>query len=144
MPAPLLQVTYVSSAAHAFSAEELLQLLAKARACNAALGITGMLIYLEGNFLQIVEGESTAVHALCRKIADDPRHRGMLTLMTRSIARRAFSEWSMGFKGPDDLGAEERSAFTSLVQLLATPGMSVTDDRVVNTVLKTFVSNNSV
>jgi hypothetical protein len=98
----LISLVYVSEAAVPFSTEELFQLLAKARGTNKALGITGMLLFKEGNFLQALEGERDTVLALYKKIARDTRHQSVTTLSQTVITRRDFPDWSMGFH---DLGA---------------------------------------
>lgn len=88
---------YVSSAIKLFSQSELLDLLAKSRGNNAKLGITGMLLYKDGNFMQALEGEEIAVRALYTKIGRDPRHRGMITILEGPLEERQFMNWSMGF-----------------------------------------------
>lgn len=78
--------------------EELLELLEFARRHNAAAGITGMLLYKDGNFIQALEGPEAAVRALYRRIQLDTRHRGILKLLDEPIAARRFEHWSMGFR----------------------------------------------
>ncbi len=80
------------------SDEELEELLAIARTKNAGKGVTGLLLYAEGNFLQILEGERVQVEALYAHIAGDPRHYGVVRLMRREVARRSFSDWRMGYR----------------------------------------------
>ncbi len=89
---------YASSAAELFSQDELEQLLEKARRNNHALGVTGMLLYKDGNFMQLLEGPKEAVIGLIRKIELDDRHRGIIRLLEREQPQREFADWSMGFK----------------------------------------------
>ena len=74
-------LVYVSMAQEKMSKEDLLDILAQSREANAKAGITGMLLYKDGNFMQALEGEETAVRALYARICRDPRHRGILTLV---------------------------------------------------------------
>lgn len=90
-------IVYVSSAAQAFSRAELLDILAKSRANNTQLGVTGMLLYKDGNIIQVLEGEESVVQKLYAKIASDVRHQGLITLVQGTIAARQFPDWSMGF-----------------------------------------------
>ncbi len=76
----MMFLIYVSSEVAPFSAVELRDLLAKSRSKNAQLGITGMLLYRRGKFMQILEGEEDAVQTLYRKITHDPRHRRIVIL----------------------------------------------------------------
>lgn len=143
MPSQLRQVTYISSATKRMGGRELLAMLERARASNQAHGITGMLFYLDGNFLQVIEGESAAVDELRQRIARDPRHKGLVILMNRIVADRAFPDWSMGLKGVADLTDKERRELEDLITAAATPGVDIASHPIVNTVIKTFISNNS-
>ena len=93
----LYRLLYVSTAEHFLSHRELEALVQGARARNAAAGITGMLIYTEGHFLQYIEGPQSEVEALFTRIERDPRHHGMLRIFEGPQARRIFTEWSMGY-----------------------------------------------
>ncbi|MHB1206888.1 MAG: BLUF domain-containing protein, partial [Rhodospirillaceae bacterium] len=70
----MLQLIYASAAVKPFTPEALKVLLAKARAKNSAAGITGMLLYHAGSFLQALEGPNDAVASLFKVIEKDPRH----------------------------------------------------------------------
>jgi hypothetical protein len=93
----LIQLIYVSSAVRLLSEEELLELLAQAREVNHHRNITGMLLYGEGNFLQVLEGEEVDVDAVYAAIQQDPRHHHLLLIEREPIAVRNFADWSMGF-----------------------------------------------
>ena len=93
----LIQLVYVSAATVNFSSEDLDTLLDKARANNAALDVSGMLLFHEGTFLQVLEGSKQNVDMLYNKIALDTRHGNVLLLATREIDERNFGDWSMGF-----------------------------------------------
>ena len=98
----LFTLIYASSAVELFSPADLVALLQTSRRNNTAAGITGMLLYKSGNFIQALEGEEEAVRRLHAKIAHDPRHRGLLTLTEHTAARRQFGDWSMGFRNLSD------------------------------------------
>jgi Sensors of blue-light using FAD len=101
----LHHLVYVSAATRPFTKPELVELLAKAREKNTRLGLTGMLLYKDGDFLQVLEGEEAAVRALFGTIGQDPRHGRVMTLIDAPIAERQFRDWSMGFRNlaDDDL-----------------------------------------
>lgn len=92
----LIQLIYRSTAAAAFGSGDLERLLASAREANGRQGITGILLYSDGTFFQVLEGEAAAVDALFARIAKDPRHLGIVTIIREPIARRAFADWTMG------------------------------------------------
>ena len=64
---------------------------------NNQLGITGILIYAEGNFFQILEGEQDAILSLFKKIKKDPRHYNIIKMLDKEIYNNAFSEYHSSF-----------------------------------------------
>jgi hypothetical protein len=114
----LYSLVYVSSAVKLFSSAELVALLEKSRANNTRLGISGLLLYKDGNTMQLLEGERDTVLALYERIAADPRHRGLIRLLEGPIETRQFAEWSMAFH---DLSAPEARAVPGYSEFLNTP-----------------------
>lgn len=88
---------YLSSASISFSQRELEELLIKSQSNNTKLGITGLLLYADGNFVQYLEGEESAVKALYEKIQADERHKSVMFMLEGHTEVRCFSDWSMGF-----------------------------------------------
>ncbi len=91
-------IIYVSTADRLLTDEDLTKLLLKSRINNAKAGITGMLLYSNGTFFQVLEGEEEQLSALFEKISKDSRHRGIIKLKSGKLANRIFPDWSMGFK----------------------------------------------
>ena len=100
----LTALVYVSESVVPFSKENLSELLTKSRENNSRLGITGMLLFKDGNFLQVLEGEREKVHDLYQRIRRDPRHSKLTGLFEGSLTERDFPDWSMGFH---DLGSPQ-------------------------------------
>jgi hypothetical protein len=94
----LQQIIYASHSLVPMKKQQLVELLEKSRRNNAALGITGLLLHADGNFMQTIEGERETVHALLDKIKRDPRHAGIFLLCDEPIAQRSYGEWSMAFR----------------------------------------------
>jgi hypothetical protein len=92
----LIHVAYASAARIDFSELDLRKLLESARRVNEGIDVTGMLLYLERSFFQIVEGEADVVTALYEKIGRDKRHHRIVKLIEEPIAERDFRDWSMG------------------------------------------------
>lgn len=97
----LKSLCYLSTATHRMSEAELAELLRIARQENEAAGITGVLLYCDGNFMQYVEGPTPAIDALWRRIGRDPRHYGVVEMFQQDIEQRVFSGWSMALRTPD-------------------------------------------
>ena len=101
------RLIYGSSAVRDFPPEELKRLLGQSRVNNRAAGITGALLYLNGNFFQLLEGAAPDIEATFRRIECDRRHRGIIVFSDTEVAERTFPIWSMGFRSlsPDDLAS---------------------------------------
>jgi hypothetical protein len=95
-PDRLLSVVYASTASEPFGDARLAELLAQSRASNTRRDLTGMLLYRNGRFVQVLEGPESEVRGLLSVIQDDPRHTGMRVLAEEYIAAREFSDWTMG------------------------------------------------
>lgn len=90
-------ITYVSTANHLFSQEELEALLEKSRENNARFDITGLLLYHNGNFIQTIEGPHKAITRLYSNICRDRTHHNVITLVNEPVIKRNFPDWQMGF-----------------------------------------------
>lgn len=103
----LIHLIYTSAAARLFSREELTELLIQARHRNMQRNVTGMLLYSEGAFFQVLEGEPETVDALFSAIAGDKRHSQVTLIIREPIANRAFNDWTMGYTeiSPQDANA---------------------------------------
>ncbi|WP_051881374.1 BLUF domain-containing protein [Parvularcula oceani] len=101
----LRTVIYTSSATGAVSEDDLRDILAVSRRNNSRLGLSGVLLYREGTFLQVLEGPKDAVEQRMRVIAKDPRHTGLDLLSDLETEERFFPDWAMGSRNLDDEGA---------------------------------------
>ena len=109
----MVELVYASGACHPFSSKELTELLAKARTNNQALGVSGLLLYHDGSFLQVLEGEEGVTNALFQKIAKDPRHHRCMVVKRSTVASRSFADWSMGFVEVNAAVAKKLDGFSS-------------------------------
>jgi len=112
--ASLLQLVYESAATREMTDADLRELLKQARSNNEELGITGLLLYANGRFLQVLEGPEPAVRDLFNTIEGDPRHTSVETLLTTRTAERTFPDWNMGLDRPDP--DEDAGAFSSFLK----------------------------
>jgi len=114
----MFRVACESAASQLFSKSELLALLEETRETNTQLGITGMLLYEGGNFLQVLEGEQEAVMKLVATIKVDRRHKRFNVLLSETSERRLFPDWSIAFRDLTDSTLVGRPGFS---QFLNTP-----------------------
>lgn len=94
----MIRVTYISQVSSPLSADGLLTLLNQCHRNNTAKGLTGMLLFGNGTFLQSLEGEKAVVDPLIERIGRDTRHRDMKILRRAEIIDRQYTDWSMGFE----------------------------------------------
>ena len=92
----LVRLMYASRALPAVDQEELLAILRQSKSANPVAGITGVLCFSGGIFLQVLEGGRSAVNRLYNRIAADPRHTDVELLLYQEIGERRFAGWSMG------------------------------------------------
>jgi hypothetical protein len=86
---------YVSEAVAPLSGAQLEQLLTRTRVNNANAGITGCLLYEDGHFMQILEGERGKVQETFERIRTSALHTGVRVVMQGPARRRMFTHWSM-------------------------------------------------
>lgn len=94
--AKLIRFVYFSKAAHDFSEGELDELLAKSQRNNHDRNVSGLLLYDDRMFFQVLEGAPENVYERLGVIEADPRHNGLTAVHEEEIDERDFSEWSMG------------------------------------------------
>ena len=91
------RIIYLSSAIKLFTDEEINNLLQISRLNNELKDITGLLLYSEGNFIQILEGSKVDIQETFEKIKLDTRHKNIITIINEPIKNRTFSDWRMGY-----------------------------------------------
>jgi hypothetical protein len=77
--------------------DDLQELLEHARRSNAAKGITGALIYADGTFLQILEGDKGLLQDLMVRIRRDVRHESVVVLRESEVPVAIFGSWKMAY-----------------------------------------------
>ncbi|WP_426061239.1 BLUF domain-containing protein [Hymenobacter sp. B1770] len=96
LDAATYQLLYRSHATTAPTPADLQHLLDQARAHNAGAQLTGLLVYRDGRYVQLLEGPQHEVRALYACILRDPRHTRVVTLSEGLEPARLFPSWRMG------------------------------------------------
>lgn len=91
-------ILYTSTASIYFRPEMLEAMLTGFRKSNHKHGITGMLVYSEGTFMQFIEGKNDTVDRLIKNIIKDKTHHSVMIWENSPSQVRLFSDWSMSFK----------------------------------------------
>ena len=98
---PLISLSYTSNTVEEISFLGNLRLLAHSFLNNQKHNITGLLIYKNKQFAQVIEGDETAIKHIWSKIQRDPRHKDIQLLSMKTIDIRSFTKWSMLFPESD-------------------------------------------
>lgn len=94
----IFQLVYRSRAAADLEiGREIPEILSRARPRNLSLGVTGLLIFRQGAFLQLLEGPEEGVRALFERIRLDRRHEEVVILAEARAAARLYDRWSMAY-----------------------------------------------
>ncbi len=116
-PSPFRQLVYGSSTPTPLDADALADILRVSRENNTADGVTGALLYADGNVMQVLEGAPEAVGRVFDRLSRDTRHHRILVLLDRPAEARAFPDWSMGLVRPDELPLSVRDEVRTLYEL---------------------------
>jgi hypothetical protein len=91
------RIIYLSTATHYLEKEDIDFLLKQSCEYNLKNSITGILLYIDGDFIQVLEGDKTTICFLFEKIKSDKRHKGIICVINETVQQRQFSDWSMGY-----------------------------------------------
>lgn len=90
-------ISYVSTVHPQVSNYDIAKLMDFIKTNNNTLNITGILIYSDGNFFQILEGEKFLIKMLFDKIKKDVRHYNIIKMLDKEIKVNSFSEYNSSF-----------------------------------------------
>ncbi len=137
----LSQLIYVSNRKPTCTQEEIEKILNSCKKNNPPLNITGILLYSDTKFIQLVEGEAKVIMSLYDKIKLDTRHSNPIMISYGMIQEKSFPSWHMGSKklsGGDvdfrtDISAEDKTIFNHILS-----GREESGQRVLNILKKFF------
>ena len=107
-------LVYSSTATQPISHQQLADILQSSHRNNPPLGITGMLLYCQGKFIQVLEGRRDAVHDLYLKIVKNTLHTNAQVLLEGRLPERNFETWTMGYKALEDTELPALSGFENI------------------------------
>lgn len=131
------RIIYLSTANTDLNKDEINNLLNKSNQYNVKHKITGILLYIDFDFIQVLEGSKEDVHFLFEKIKRDYRHRGIICVIDKSIKKRQFSAWSMGFYSDSYQNLKDLKGFENINRAL----LRENKDEAVAIFLNTFLQS---
>lgn len=113
----LCHLVYRSTAAIPLRDHDLAELLADARNKNEGKDITGMLLYKDRRFIQLLEGHEDCVLETFERIRRDERHQDVELLWLRYAQFRDFPDWTMGFQNADEIDPQQLAGYTPFLEV---------------------------
>ena len=137
----LSQLVYVSTRKPMCTQEEIDKILDSCKRNNPGLNITGVLLYSDTKFIQLVEGDAKVIMGLYDKIKLDNRHSNPMMISYGPIKEKTFPSWHMGTKNlkgdqldfKTDITADDKTLFQNILN-----GKEEKGERVLNFIKKFF------
>jgi len=112
----LYYLVYTSHQRFPLKRHDLRQILDQASHFNQLHQVTGMLIYRNGSFIQVLEGPRDRIQQLYSNISADIRHHQIQLVIQDQAERRYFADWSMGFCDLASDSDRELTAYTTFLR----------------------------
>lgn len=117
-----LAICYVSSAASNLTKRQIDDLLRFTEEKNNRNNLSGIFLFSEGNFFQILEGEKEHVQALFKKIESDPRHTDLIIIFQKELAEAKFNRYKSSFVSADTrFSSQDMESYLSQVESFDPP-----------------------
>lgn len=132
-------LVYISTAYKLLNQDELLDILTISRKNNQQRDLTGILLYGEGTFIQVLEGEEETLKQTYKDIEADDRHKNVIKMTEGESEERNFKNWAMGFKA---INAAELSKFEGYINPQSRGFLQNDNSNSIINMIKTFADAN--
>jgi hypothetical protein len=129
---------YISTAKKLLSEQELTDILTVSRDNNERHNITGALLYSEGTFIQLLEGDTETIEKAFAAISKDERHKNIIKLGGGAITKRSFPDWTMAFRTLNTMQLESIAGYLNLTEA----NFDTEDEHPGISMMKTFIATN--
>lgn len=137
----IYRMVYLSDATDELTSKDLSDILEKARRNNARHGLTGVLLFHQSRFFQVLEGDKIRLTACFNRIRRDPRHTTISLMAKGPAEERAFPNWRMGYAKIEELPEQVRSAAFSLYDLVPANSEARGYDKQVRLLVRDFLAS---
>tara|TARA_R110002012_G_scaffold296165_1_gene493307 strand:- start:458 stop:889 length:432 start_codon:yes stop_codon:yes gene_type:complete len=134
------QMAYVSVTDTQLGNDDLSDILNASIQNNERDGITGLLMYHDQLFFQVLEGAEDMVNKSYKRIVIDQRHHGLSNVWEGQADERAFPDWAMGLVSPDTLGEKGRDSLRSLAELKRADGPLLSGETLAEALARSVLS----
>ena len=112
----MIQLSYISMANTNITEAVLNDILYTSLKMNKEHDVTGMLLFSNNTFVQVIEGPQSSIDRLYELLLKDERHKNVVQTLYQRIWERSFPDWQMGFTSETEIflkGTEGYSDFLS-------------------------------
>ena len=138
---PNYYLCYKSELAPKVKEEDIMQILSTAQKFNLKNNITGMLLFIDGHFIQFLEGDKETISNLYKKIITDHRHYGVKTLSEGAISSRSFPNWVMGFRVLNEQDIRDMAEMNGLKEFSVEQMLNGAHAHIAIELMKSFYKN---
>lgn len=90
-------ISYISTAHKDLQEQGVNDIMTETKNYNGDLEISGILLYNERSFFQLLEGEKEVVQRLYEKILKDSRHHNLIKFLEKEVSRPPYDGYLTGF-----------------------------------------------
>lgn len=94
-------ISYVSTAIKDLPPDEVVKILEETQIRNKKHGVNGLLIYSDGNFFEVIEGEEIKIKNLFKIIREDTRHKNIIMIFEKEVDKPFFEDKDANFISED-------------------------------------------
>ncbi len=114
------QLIYVSEAQKSLTKLDFNAIIKVAIKNNEEMGITGILIFENGHFFQLLEGEAIHIDNLLSILRKDSRHKNIQIIYDKINSNRLVANWAMSYLDLTDINSDlKKSALVPIEQVLS-------------------------
>lgn len=137
------QLLYISTQSRDLNAADIDCIVKNSQKRNIRHDITGLLLYLEGSFCQVIEGHSKDVDIIYNHIAKDTSHRSLIVLQDDMTEERSFKDWSMAYQNITQEELEQKSVDEIRSYILNKFHLSKKSNNFIPVMLHSFIFNHT-
>ncbi|WP_084418577.1 BLUF domain-containing protein [Henriciella litoralis] len=137
------RLIYISRPRHTLTPDSVQDILASARNANREARVTGLLVHVEGMFLQVLEGQPEALAAAFARVRRDWRHADCQVLFHETVPQRLFEGWPLAYRAERDLELKQTRQIRDIREIAAMHDSEATafEDPALDLVLRAFLDS---
>lgn len=113
----IFHLVYLSHAIDGIAYSDIQSILNSSRINNEKNQVSGVLIFRDGYFLQLLEGKESDVLSTLGKVIQDRRHHHLQVIIEAVSNQRIFNSWEMNFLDGDTVSGVSQKMVANIMEL---------------------------